>query len=501
MAFRKTLLTRRDFIGSTLGLAAAATLGQTIPLSIAANAAAVQPISFPKNFWWGTATASYQVEGAWNEDGKGETVWDRFSHTRGKTKNGDTGDVACDHYHRYREDARIMQAMKMKSYRFSISWARIQANGSGRPNSKGLDFYSRLVDELLQAKIRPFATLYHWDLPQALEDAGGWPNRDTAQRFADYSDLMMTALGDRVTSWMIFNEPSIFTSLGYLLGIHAPGRTDLNAYLRATHVVNLAQGMAFRVMKGVRPKSVVGTAFAMSPMQPATKSAADQQAAERAHRAQNLWFLEPAIKGKYPDAFIGITPEMLGVQNGDMEKVRAPLDFIGINNYFRMIVTATRTKGVNLNPLAKIYPVDTKLGGETGPKTDMGWEVYPHGLYEIVMRITKDYNKPVIEITENGCAYGDAPDKKGVVNDTRRIAYYHSYLRELAEAIKHGADVRGYHAWSLLDNFEWAEGFSKRFGLVYVDFKTLQRTIKASGHWYAKVAESNALPAIAKKAA
>jgi beta-glucosidase len=440
------------------------------------------------------------VEGAWKEDGKGESIWDRFSHTPGKIKNNDNGDVACDHYHRYAEDVHIMQALQMKSYRFSIAWPRIQATGSGKPNAKGLDLYSRLVDSLLAAKIRPFPTLYHWDLPQALEDAGGWPNRDTAQRFADYADLMMTALGDRVQSWMIFNEPWVFTTLGYLLGTHAPGRTDLDAYLRSTHVVSLAQGMAYRVMKGVRPKAVVGTAFSMSPMEPATNSRTDREATERAHLWQNVWFLEAALKGKYPDAFIGVTPEMFGVQAGDMEKVRVPLDFIGINNYFRMIVTATRRGAITLNPISKIFPADVKLGGDTGPKTDMGWEVYPHGLYEIVTRITKDYKRLPIEITENGCAYGDAPGKNGVDSDTRRIAYYRGYLRELSKAIKEGADVRGYHAWSLLDNFEWAEGYTKRFGLVYVDFKTQKRTVKESGKWYAKTAETNALPALEKKA-
>jgi len=493
-------LTRRRFLHSSIGFAAAGAISAALPFSLAA-APVSQSLSFPTNFWWGTATASYQVEGAWNEDGKGESIWDRFSHTPGKIKNNDNGDVACDHYHRYTEDVRIMQALQMKSYRFSIAWPRIQPNGSGKPNPKGLDFYSRLVDQLLAAKIRPFATLYHWDLPQKLEDTGGWPNRDTAQRFADYADIMMSALGDRVNSWMIFNEPWVFTTLGYLLGTHAPGRTDLDAYLRATHVVNLAQGMAFRVMKGVRPKATVGTAFSMTPMEPASSSKADREAAERAHLWQNVWFLEPAINGKYPDAFVGLKPEMLGVQPGDMEKVRAPLDFIGINNYFRQMVTATRLGGLNLNPISKIFPADVKLGGDTGPKTDMGWEVYPHGLYEIVMRITKDYKKPVIEITENGCAYGDAPGKNGIDTDMRRIAYYRGYLRELAQAIKHGADVRGYHAWSLMDNFEWAEGYSKRFGLVYVDFKTQKRTVKESGKWYAKVAASNALPAAEKKAA
>jgi beta-glucosidase len=490
-------LTRREFLASTISLAGASTLSDGLAIALPAETAAAGPIPFPKNFWWGTSTAAYQIEGAWNEDGKGESIWDRFSHTPHKIKNGDNGDLACDHYHRYREDLDIMRRLGMKSYRFSIAWTRIQAAGSGRPNPKGLDFYSRLVDGLLEAKIRPFPTLYHWDLPQALEDAGGWPNRDTAQRFADYTDIVMSALGDRVQSWMIFNEPWVFTTLGYLRGTHAPGRTDVGAFLRATHVVNLAQGMAFRVMKGVRPRCFVGTAFSLSPMQPATGSRADHEAAERAHAFQNVWFLEPALRGRYPDAFVGVTPEMLGVQTGDMDKVRAAFDFIGVNNYYRNIVSAIRPRTISLNPLAKIYPVDVKVGGNTGAKTEMGWEVYPRGLYEIVMRIAKEYSRP-IEITENGCAYADAPGKDGVVHDARRIAFFHDYLRELARAIKEGADVRGYHAWSLLDNFEWAEGYSKRFGLTYVDFKTQKRTVKESGEWYAKMAQANALPAASK---
>jgi beta-glucosidase len=498
MIVGRSVLTRRDFLGTALGFAAATAATSAVPFRLFAQTS--QPITFPKGFWWGTATASYQIEGAWKEDGKGESIWDRFSHTPGKTKNGDTGDIACDHYHRFKEDVQIMRELGMKSYRFSISWPRIQPTGSGKANDKGLDFYKRLVDTVLEAKIRPFTTMFHWDLPQALEDAGGWPNRDTAQRFADYCDIVTRALGDRVHSYMTFNEPWVFTSLGYLDGTHAPGRTDLDAYLLSTHTVNLAQGMGFRAIKAAQPKAKVGTALSMSAMTPVTDSAADQQAAERAHLWNNVWFLEPALKGKYPDAFVGVTPEMLGIRPGDMEKVRVPLDFVGINNYFRFMVSATSGASALVNPLNKILPVKLQLGGNAGPKTDIGWEVYPHGLYEIVMRITKDYKRPIIEITENGCAYGDSPDPRGVDNDQRRIDFYRSYLTELAHAVRDGADVRGYHAWSLLDNFEWAEGYTKRFGLVYVDYATQKRTVKESGHWYARVAKDNALPA-AKAAA
>jgi beta-glucosidase len=300
-----------------------------------------------------------------------------------------------------------------------------------------------------------------------------------------------------VHSYMIFNEPWVFTTLGYLLGTHAPGRTDLNAYLRSTHTVNLAQGMAFHAIKATQPKAVVGTAFSMSIMQPATDSEADKQAAERSHK-WTVWFVDPALKGKYPDLFEGMTPERLGTRPGDMEKVRAPLDFIGINNYFRCIVSASTGANSLTNLLDSILPLKIQMGGNVGPKTDTDWEVYPRGLYDIIMRITKDYNRPVIEITENGCAYGDAPDARGAVNDQRRIDFYRGYLTELARAIRDGADVRGYHAWSLIDNFEWAEGYTKRFGLAYVDYRTQKRTVKESGRWYAKVAKSNTLTAAAE---
>ena len=498
------LLTRRRFVQSMLGAGAAAGLPATFSAcsrsskaTTSASAPAnqshfstVSAASFPKGFFWGTATAAYQIEGAWNEDGKGESIWDRFAHTPGKIKNGETGDIACDSYHRWRDDLALMRAMNMNSYRFSIAWPRIQPSGSGAANSKGFDYYSRMVDALLEARIRPLVTLYHWDLPQPLEDAGGWTNRDTAARFADYVQVTAQKLSDRVNDWMIFNEPAAFVDLGYLEGTHAPGRSNLLDFLRATHVVNLAQGAAFRALKAVRPAARVGTAFSMSPCEAASDSAEDKLAAERAHAMTNIWFLEPALRGRYPEALTFLPETAMAIKAGDMEQVRAPLDFIGINLYYRIIASAPGIIDRVAHAQNWLFPVKMD-GGQQGPKTDFGWEVWPKALYDMVMRITRDYNQPVIEITESGCSYNDGPDAQGAIHDSRRIAYHREYLAALAGSIADSADVRGYHAWSLLDNFEWADGFSQRFGLAYVDFKTQQRTLKDSARWYAKVAAEN----------
>jgi beta-glucosidase len=449
------------------------------------------PLAFPEGFVWGAATASYQIEGAWQADGKGESIWDRFSHTSGKVKNGDTGDVACDSYHRFPEDVALLREMGLGSYRFSIAWPRIQPTGRGAANAAGLDYYARLVDALLAAGIRPFPTLYHWDLPQALEDDGGWPNRDLAGRFADYADIVVRALGDRVKGWMIFNEPNIFTTMGYLLGIHAPGRRDPEAFLRATHVVNLAQGDAFRAMRAARNDLSIGTAFNMSAVEPASDSLADTDAAERWHRFLNEWFLSTALRGEYPEAHPkGLPEKEMGILPADYQRMRAPLDFIGINLYTRTIVRAVPGDGGPLSLGA--LPVGG-IGGAEGPKTDFGWEVWPDAIHDVLVRISKDYDRPPIEITENGCSYGDGPDAGGVVRDERRIAFYRGYIEAVHRAIADGADVRGYHAWSLLDNFEWGEGYQQRFGIVWVDFATGRRILKESGRWYGRVARENAL--------
>jgi beta-glucosidase len=445
-------------------------------------------VSFPDGFRWGAATASYQIEGAAREDGKGESIWDRFAHTPGRIKNGDTGDRACDSYHRLRDDVALLRAMQLGSYRFSIAWPRIQPEGRGAVNAKGVDYYRRLADALLEAGVRPFATLYHWDLPQALEERGGWPERDTGARFADYAQLVVRALGDRISEWMLFNEPAIFTLFGYGIGIHAPGRRDRAAWLRSAHSVALAQGEAFRAVKEERSALRVGSAFSMAPCEPASSSAADAAAAERMHGWANDFFLRAALRGEYPDCFEeGLPKEAMGVREGDMERVRAPLDFVGVNLYSRMAVAASPGDRLGLGARS------LGMGRDEGPKTDFGWEVWPESIHAMLMRVTRDHERPVIEITENGCSYADGPGPDGVIRDQRRIDFLRSYLAAVQRAIRDGADVRGYHAWSLLDNFEWAEGYAQRFGLAWTDFATCERRLKQSGEWYGRVAAENGL--------
>jgi beta-glucosidase len=439
-------------------------------------------VDFPKGFVWGCATSSYQIEGAWDEDGKGESIWDRFCHTPDHIKDGDTGDVACDHYHRYREDVALMKTLGLKGYRFSMSWPRIFPQGKGQVNQKGLDFYSRLVDELLAAGIAPFPTMYHWDLPQALQDEGGWANRDTAHHFAEYCAAVVNHLGDRVKHWMVFNEPWVFTILGHMVGAHAPGIHDSSLALRTTHIVNLAQGMAVRAMRATGKVESVGTAFSTMSAYPASDSPEDLAATERLHRFNNVWFLETAQNGRYPDAYVrGMDLERLGVQPGDMDIVKAPLDFIGINSYTRVVVAND--------------PQDANLGARfvAAPdmdRTEMGWEVYPEAIYQIIMRLWNDYRRPIY-VTENGCSYGDGPDESGAVNDDRRVRFLQGYIGQVGRAIREGADVRGYYHWSLTDNFEWGHGYSQRFGLVHVDFPTQRRIIKKSGHWYRDLIAGN----------
>lgn len=488
---------RRQLLSLSLALGGSALLSRT-PLATASVAGEKnkhsqhERLAFPTGFIWGAATAAYQVEGAWNEDGRGESIWDRFAHTPGKIKANDNGDSACDSYHRYREDIALAKQLGMKSYRFSISWSRVQAEGRGAVNAKGLDYYKRLTDTLLEAGIRPLPTLYHWDLPQKLEDAGGWPQRDTAERFADYTKIVVDALGDRIAQWCIFNEPKTFTAGGYWHGSFAPGRADPRAFLRATHTVNLAQGMAFRAIKSFNPQLEVGGAYDTVPAYPASASKADRLAAQRWHKFTNLWFLDPALTGSYPK---GVLPEdqwveLLGWKEGDEVKVRAALDFIGINYYSPFLVSdAPLGNGVpGLNTQVQWARHHGKLA-----RTDIGWDIYPQGFYDILKDIAQHTRNIPIEITESGAAYNVAPGSDGQVHDAARIAWVRAHLQQLHRAIHDGVPVRAYHHWSLLDNFEWAEGYSQRFGMIHVDFKTQKRTIKDSALWYAKVIKENAI--------
>lgn len=466
--------------------------------------------SFPRGFLWGTATAAFQVEGAWKEDGKGESIWDRFCHTQGRIRGGATADVACDDYHRFREDIGLVKQMNLKSYRFSISWPRIQPSGTGAANPKGIDHYSRLVDTLLEAGIRPFCTMYHWDLPQALEDKGGWPNRDLASYYADYAGILGKEFGDRITVWAPFNMPWTFAYLGYGAGAFPPGKADYRLFLRAAHTIGLAQSQALRALKAASPKATVGSAYGMAPAYPKTDSQEDKAATARYHAMNNVFFLHAAMFGEYPKAFVGEVPyKEMGFQPGDETIMKAPLDWVGFHYYTRRIVSAVKANSTSGNAQ---FGTETELDGggagsrddytrfhaempTEGPLTDAGLEVYPPGMHDLVMQISKEYGFPAIEITESGCSYLDAPYAKegGRVPDARRIAFFRSYLAELARAIAGGAKVRSYHAWTLLDNFEWADGYSQRYGLTYVDFRDQRRTLKDSGLWYGRVAAANRL--------
>lgn len=488
---------RRSFLAASAAMAA----GLLLPR----NALAEPTPSFPKDFLWGMATASYQVEGAWKEDGKGESIWDRFTHQPGHIRGAATGDIACDHYHLYPQDFAMLRQLNMKSFRFSIAWPRIQPTGRGPANQKGLDHYSRYVDALLEAGIRPFCTLYHWDLPQGLEDLGGWPNRDLANYFADYAEILAKALGDRLTVWAPFNMPWTVSYLGYGTGVFPPGRASYKEFLQAAHTLNLAQGQAFRAIKAASPKGTVGSAYGMCPAYPKTNSEEDRAATARYHAMNNLFFLETAMRGKYPNPFVGEFPyELMGFRPGDDKIMQVPLDWLGFHYYTRRIVSDAGHAAASGAGLATETQDTVSVDAHTrftatmpteGNLTEGGLEIYPRGIYDLVMQISREYDYPIIEITESGCGYLDSPYEGAnwTVPDTRRIDFFRSELPELARAIHDGAKVRAFHAWSLLDNFEWLDGYTQRYGLTYVDFRNQKRTIKDSGHWYGKLAQTGVI--------
>jgi beta-glucosidase len=444
-------------------------------------------LNFPKGFLWGTATSAYQVEGAWNTDGKGESIWDRLSHLPYRIANGDTGDVACDHYHRYPEDIALMQSLGVKGYRFSISWPRVLPQGKGKINPSGMDFYDRLVDGLLRAGITPNATLYHWDLPQTIQDFGGIPHPDFVPYFVEYAQKMFDRLGDRIPLWATFNEPHMATTAAYGGDGFAPGLADASKAKQAAHHLLLAHGETVREFRARSHPGKIGIVIDLQSFEPKTDSKADLDAAARAQlHAWNFW-LDPIFLGAYPQALMDwLGPIVPHVNAGDLEKIRQPIDFLGINHYFTLSTSFDHRGGY-------LRLKNEHLCDPGWERSAFGWGVHPAG-FEFALRFVRErYKNPSVYITENGIAAHDVPDDAGVVDDQERIRYYDAYLRALHAAIQAGSDVRGYFAWSLMDNFEWLHGFAMRFGLVRVDFKTQQRVPKQSFAWYQRIVAQNAL--------
>lgn len=440
---------------------------------------------FPPGFYWGTATAAYQIEGAPRADGKGESIWDHFTHTPGKIARGETGDVADDHYHRWQDDLDLMQRLNLNAYRFSISWPRIFPDGYGRLNEAGLDFYSRLIDGMLARGIEPFATLYHWDLPQPLQDKGGWTNRDTAKAFADYAGVMARRFGDRVGHWITLNEPCVTTVLGHVTGEMAPGEKNPALILPVAHHQLLAHGLAIQAIRAESPRpTAAGITLNLAYIEPASDREEDVASATLFSGAWQDIYLEALYRQRYPEEIETIL-RMLGapddlIQPDDMATIAAPTDFIGINYYSRNIVRA----GQNGSLLPEVVPA-------SGALTVMGWEVYPQGLRDLLLHVHQTYKPPRIYVTENGAAYPDTLAPDGAVHDPDRTRYLRLHFDATREAIAAGAPVEGFFVWSLLDNFEWAHGFEPRFGVIYVDYATLDRHIKDSGRFLAKVAATN----------
>jgi beta-glucosidase len=474
------------------------------------SSAAEHELRFPEGFVWGTATAAFQVEGAVAEDGRGTSIWDTFTHEPGRIVDGTNADVACDHYHRYREDVAIMADLGICSYRFSVAWPRIVPTGSGTVNQAGLDFYSRLVDALLERGISPLATLYHWDLPQPLQDSGGWTNRETAERFAEYAAVVGGALGDRVPTITTFNEPWCAAFLGYSSGVHAPGITDNASALAAVHHLNLAHGLGVTALRSVLPSSGrVSLTLNLAVVRGASDNEADQRAARHVDGLTNRIFLDPVLGGHYPDDVLADLQHITDwafIREDDPKSINQPIDVLGVNYYSPTRVTAAtaelraQSSGRWVNdPQSADGPTPfpgTDLAfsaSQDGPYTAMGWRIEPGSLTELLLRVHRDYPDIPLMITENGAAFPDEPGPDGVVHDSDRIDYLRGHITAVHEAIRQGVDVRGYYCWSLMDNFEWAWGESKRFGLVHVDFPTGTRTPKDSARWFRDVIAANGL--------
>ena len=446
-------------------------------------------MSFPDGFLWGTATSAYQIEGAVAEDGRGVSIWDTFSHTPGKVAHGHTGDLACDHYHRFRDDVALMGELGVNAYRFSIAWPRLMPTGRGEVNPAGMDFYLRLVDELLTQGITPMATLYHWDLPQRLQDAGGWTNRETAVRFADYAAVVGSRLGDRVATFTTLNEPWCSAFLGHASGEHAPGLTDITAALTATHHLLLAHGRAVEALRSELPTSA-HLSITLNPavLRAASDDDADRAAVERADLLANRIFSEPLSKGQYPADLFTATERYTDwsfVADGDLATMHAPLDLLGINYYQPLYVGAS--PGDSTAPQPWPGSDDVFHRDQPPPYTGMGWTIDPSGLTELLARTASEFAGIPIMITENGAAFDDSPDESGGYHDVARAQYLSHHIAAVERSIEAGVDVRGYFAWSLLDNFEWAWGYDQRFGLIHVDFATQERRLKHSARVYADI--------------
>ena len=447
-----------------------------------------QALRFPDGFVWGVATSAHQIEGAYDDDGRGPSIWDRLEAVPGSIADGSDASVACDHYHRWREDIDLMTRLGVNAYRFSIAWPRILPAGRGTVNAAGLDFYDRLVDALVDEGIRPFITLYHWDLPQKLQDNGGWLSRDTVDAFVEYAGVVTARLGDRVKHWMTHNEPWCIAHLGHDSGEHAPGIKDPAGALHAAHHVLLSHGRACPVIRKNVPDARVGIVLNLTPSSPASNNPEDVDASRWFDGFFNRWYLDPLFRGGYPEDVVEDriaaghleNRELPFVRPGDMETITAPMDFLGVNYYSRVVMRA----GEAAWPEAVQTVPDEEL-------TDMGWEVYPQGLTELVERVHREYGPQRLYITENGAAYSDGPDESGRVADTRRIDFMRGHVRACQRAIENGVPLAGYFAWSLMDNFEWAHGYERRFGLYWVDYKTQKRIPKDSAFWYHDVIAAN----------
>jgi beta-glucosidase len=444
---------------------------------------------FPAGFVWGAGTSAYQVEGGVHEDGRGESMWDRFAHTPGRVANDEHADVSSDHYHHVDEDIAILAELGLSAYRFSIAWPRIQPDGRGRLNQAGIGFYDRLIDRLLERGIKPCPTLYHWDLPQPLDDAGGWLSRATAERLAEYASACFEAYGDRVDTWFTINEPWVASVLGYRLGLHAPGHRDMRESVVASHHLLLAHGLAVEAFRHNGATGRIGIVLSQSPTFPATRTPEDAAAARGSDGYTNRWYLDPVLKGMYPDDMLRLWEDLVGplpeIRPEDVATIGTPSDFLGVNYYARRVIGAGRSDDG--------LPWRVMPAAPAVPRTDTGWEITPDALFEHLVRVRSDYGDVPILITENGAVFFDAPNPEGRTFDVGRSAFLRDHLVAVHRAIEAGVPVEGYFAWSLLDNFEWAEGFRSRFGLVHVDYPSGRRLIKESGRWYAAVAAANAV--------